>query len=84
MAKSTKTFKQYFSENITTSVAGIRSTDVTGEDKQGDHIYAPNDSRIVKPLGKVETRTSHIKKKSKNTKNCNKPPNIKIPCTNQF
>ncbi len=68
MAKSTKTFKQYFSENITTSVAGIRSTDVTGEDKQGDHIYAPNDSRIVKPLGKVETRKGTVGKKEKDNK----------------
>ena len=55
MAKSTKTFKQYFNENITTSDAGIGSTNVSGEPKQGD-FYAPNDTRIPKMLGKVATR----------------------------
>jgi|TARA_R110000803_G_scaffold103582_2_gene171736 hypothetical protein len=67
MAKSTKTFKQYFNENITTSDAGIGSTNVSGEPMQGD-FYAPNDSRVPKILGKVATRKGTVGKKEKDDK----------------
>jgi len=53
-----KTFADYFKKlmaEMTTASAGVGSTNVTGEDKQGD-FYAPNDTRIPKMIGKVATR----------------------------
>jgi len=53
-----KTFADYFKKlmaEMTTASAGVGSTNVTGEDKQGD-FYAPNDTRIAKMIGKVATR----------------------------
>ncbi len=52
-----KTFAEYFKKlmaEMTTASAGVGSTNVTGDDKQGD-FYAPGDERIAKPLGGVET-----------------------------
>lgn len=66
-----KTFAEYFKKlmaEMTTASAGVGSTNVTGEDKQGDHIYAPNDSRIVKTIGKVETRKGTVGKNKKDNK----------------
>ena len=54
-----KTFADHFekiiAEDMTTADAGVGSTNVSGEPKQGD-FYAPDDTRIAKPLGKVATR----------------------------
>jgi len=70
MAKSTITFADYFKKlmaEMTTASAGVGSTNVTGDDKQGD-FYAPDDIRIAKPLGKVETRRGTVGKKEKDNK----------------
>ena len=65
-----KTFAEYFKKlmaEMTTASAGVGSRNVTGDDKQGD-FYAPDDERIAKPLGGVETRRGTAGKKEKNNK----------------
>ena len=73
-----KTFADYFKKlmaEMTTASAGVGSTNVTGEHKQGD-FYAPNDTRIPKMLGKVDTRKGVVGKKGKSKKRKNKSKGI--------
>lgn len=68
-------FKEYIAEDMTTADAGVGATNVTGEPKQGD-FYAPNDTRIPKMLGKVDTRKGVVGKKGKSKKKKNKSKGI--------
>ena len=71
MEKSTGRFAAYFykviEEDMTAGDAGVGSTG--GDDMQGAHVYGdPDDTRIAKPLGKVQSRIAKKKKKKKKAK----------------
>ena len=68
MEKSTGRFAAYFykviEEDMTAGDAGVGSTG--GDDMQGAHVYGdPDDTRIAKPLGKIQSRIAKKKKKKK-------------------
>ncbi|MDH3929326.1 MAG: hypothetical protein OEV22_15430 [Deltaproteobacteria bacterium] len=76
MEKSTGRFAAYFykviEEDMTAGDAGVGSTG--GDDMQGAHVYGdPDDTRIAKPLGKVQSRIAKKKKKKKKAKKVHLP-----------
>ena len=76
MEKSTGRFAAYFykviEEDMTAGDAGVGSTG--GDDMQGAHVYGdPDDTRIAKPLGKVQSSIAKKKKKKKKAKKVHLP-----------
>ncbi len=77
MEKSTSKFAKYFykiiEEDMTAADVGVGSTG--GDQMQGAHVYGdPNDTRLAKPMGKIQRRADvDPKKKKKKKKKVRKP-----------
>lgn len=71
MEKSTGKFAKYFykviEEDMTAGDVGVGSTG--GDDMQGAHVYGdPDDTRIAKPIGKIQRRADVDPKKKRKKK----------------
>ena len=71
MERSTTKFAKYFykliEEDMTAGDVGVGSTG--GDQMQGAHVYGdPNDTRIAKPMGKIQRRADVDPKKKKKKK----------------